>query len=133
MRLMGFVWECGVAMLLSIALAGCATPPTEVTHAVVMIKVRPDPAHPVRLGENYPAESKLLREEGVCKVKLTVTADGTVRDVSLTKFTGYPRLDQACLEAFVHGGLLPATQDGKPVTTTLEIPITWKLAAVPPK
>jgi TonB family protein len=66
-------------------------------------------------------------------VKLTGTADGTVRDVSLTKSTGYPRLDQACLDAFIHGGLLPATQDGKLVTTTLEIPITWKLAAASPK
>ena len=70
------------------------------------------------------AESKLLHEEGVCKVKLTVTADGTVRDVSLTKSTGYPRLDQACSEAFVHGGLLSATRNGQPITTTLEIPIT---------
>lgn len=96
-----------------------------------MTKVRTDPAHPVQLGENYPAESKLLHEEGVCKVKLTVTADGTVRDVSLTKSTGYPKLDQACSEAFVHGGLLPATRDGQPITTTLEIPITWKLAAPP--
>jgi TonB family protein len=99
-------------------------------HAAVTTKVRPDPAHPVRLGENYPAESKRRHEEGVCKVKLTVTADGTVNDVTLTKSTGYSRLDQACLEAFVHGGLLPATQNGVPVTTTLEIPITWKL---PPK
>ena len=67
MRLMGFVWECGVAMLLSIALAGCATQPTEVTHTVVMTKVRPDPTHPVRLGENYPAESKRLNEKACAR------------------------------------------------------------------
>jgi protein TonB len=89
-------------------------------HAAVTTKVRSDPAHPVRLGENYPAESKRRNEEGMCKVRLTVTADGTVHDVTLTKSTGYSRLDQACLEAFVHGGLLPATQNGVPVTTTLE-------------
>jgi TonB family protein len=120
-----------VAMLVSAVLCGCATQPTEVTHKVVMTKVRADPAHPVRF--DYPLNSKILREEGVCKVKLTVTADGTVRDMSLTVSTGYPRLDQACLEAFVHGGLLPATEDGKPITTTLEIPITWTLAAAPAK
>jgi TonB family protein len=66
-------------------------------------------------------------------VKLTVAADGAVRDVTLTKSTGYPRLDQACLDAFIHGGLLAATQDGKPVTTTLEIPIIWALTAPPPQ
>lgn len=89
---------------------------------VVAIKVRADPAHPVRIGENYPKESKRLHEEGVCKVRLTVTAEGAIRDISLTQSTRHPRLDQACLEAFAHGGLPPATQDGKPVTTTLEIP-----------
>jgi hypothetical protein len=62
-----------VAMLVSAVLCGCATQPTEVMHKVVMTKVRSDPAHPVRLGENYPPESKILGEEGVCKVKLTVT------------------------------------------------------------
>jgi TonB family protein len=89
-----------VALLALAVLSGCATRPTEISHTVVMTKVRPDPAHPVQLGENYPAESKILHE-GVCKVKLTVTADGIVRDVSLTKSTGYPRLDQACSGAFV--------------------------------
>jgi TonB family protein len=120
-----------VALVALAVLCECATRPIEISHTVVMTKVRPDPAHPLQLGENYPAESKLLHEEGVCKVKLTVTADGAVRDVGLTKSTGYPRLDQACSEAFVHGGLLPATRDGQSITTTLEIPITWKLAATP--
>lgn len=100
----------------------------ESTPPVVTTKVRADPAHPVRIGENYPKESKRLHEEGVCKVNLTVTAEGAIRDMSLTQSTGYPRLDQACLEVFAHGGLLPATQNGRPLTTTLEIPITWKLA-----
>jgi TonB family protein len=104
-----------------------------VAPVVVRTKVRADPAHPVHIGENYPAESKRRHEEGVCKVQLTVTADGAIRDVNLTKSTGFPRLDQACLDAFAHGGLLPATEDGKPVTTTLEIPITWKLGGPAPK
>lgn len=103
------------------------------TPGVVTTKVRADPAHPVRIGENYPRESKRLHEEGVCKVKLTVTAEGAIRDISLTQSTGHPRLDQGCLEAFAHGGLLPATQNGTPLTTTLEIPIVWKLAGPAPR
>jgi hypothetical protein len=75
-------------MLVAAVLCGCATQPTDVAHKVVMTKVRPDPAHPVRLGENHPPESKILGEEGVCKVKLTVTAASIVRDVSLTESTG---------------------------------------------
>jgi TonB family protein len=123
--------ESVLAMLVWTAIYGCATRPTEVPH--VRTTVRPDPSRPFHLEDDYPPESKLLHEEGVCKVKLTVTADGNVRDISLTKSTGYPRLDQACLVAFVGGGFLPATQDGKPITTTLEIPITWKLATDRPK
>lgn len=33
-------------------------------------------AHPIRLEENYPSESRRLNEEGVCKVRLTVDAHG---------------------------------------------------------
>lgn len=130
-----FVMKCiresVLAMLMWTAIYGCATRPTKVPH--VRTPVRTDPSRPFHLENDYPPESKLLHEEGVCKVKMTVTADGSVRDFSLTQSTGYPRLDQACLIAFVGGGFLPATQDGKPVTTTLEIPITWKLATDRPK
>ena len=119
-------FACGLASVIAVAQDGSTAP-------VASTKVRGDPAHPVRIGENYPKESKRLHEEGACKVKLTVTAEGAIRDISLTQSTGHPRLDQACLEAFAHGGLLPATQNGIPLTTTLEIPIIWKLAGPAPK
>jgi TonB family protein len=115
----------GAAMLCAAVLTACATERHYTT------EVQPDPTHPILFGENYPAESKRLHEEGTCKVKLTVTAKGEIRNVSLAKSTGYPRLDEVCLKAFAHGGLLPATRDGKPVTSTLEVPITWTLAAAP--
>jgi periplasmic protein TonB len=127
LNILSITFACSLVSLIAAAQEGS-------TPGIVTTKVRADPAHPVRIGENnYPKESKRLHEEGVCKVKLTVTAEGAIRDVSLTKSTGYPRLDQACLEAFAHGGLLPATQNGTPLTTTLEIPITWKLAGPAPR
>ena len=89
-------------MLMWTAIYGCATRPTEVPH--VRTPVRADPSRPFHLENDYPPESKLLHEEGVCKVKMTVTADDSVRDIRLTQSTGYPRLDQACLIAFVGGG-----------------------------
>jgi TonB family protein len=92
-----------------------------------------DPNHPPRLGaEYYPPESTRLHEEGTCRVKLTVAADGTIHDIALTLSTGYPRLDDACVSAFVDGGLLPATVDGSPVDKTIEIPIIWRLPPVKP-
>jgi protein TonB len=87
-----------------------------------------DPKNPPHIGEAYyPAESVRLGEKGKCKVSVTVTADGKIRNIKLTESTGYPRLDQACLKALAHGGLLPATVDGKPIDMTVEIPIVWEL------
>jgi TonB family protein len=73
----------------------------------------------------YPAESKRLYEEGICKVTLTVTAKKEIHDIRLTESSGYPRLDEACMKAFTHGGLLPAEVDGKPIDSTVTIPVVW--------
>ena len=92
-----------------------------------------DPNNPPHVRpEDYPAESKTLHEEGNCRVKLTVSAEGVIGNITLTQSSGYPRLDEACLKAFAEGGLLPARIDGKPVDSTVEVPITWKLPT-PPK
>ena len=119
--------HCGLATFAKIFLISCATQPSQVPRVAVITKVRADSSHPLKLGENYPAESARLHEESVCIVRLTVAADGGVHDVSLTQSKGYVRLDQMCLDAFLHGGLLPATSDGKPITSNLGIPITWRI------
>jgi periplasmic protein TonB len=118
-----------------LGLHGCAAQapaggqPAPAYPAVVDKKVRRDPTQTVQVGaEYYPLESRLSHEEGVCVVKITVHADATVSDISLTRSTSYPRLDDACLRAFASGGLLPATEHGVPITSTVEIPITWKLS-----
>jgi TonB family protein len=85
-------------------------------------------SHPIHLGEQYyPPESRRLGEQGKCLVKITVTAQGEIRDVTLTKSTGYPRLDQACVDGFKGAHMRPAIRDGKPVTLTKEIPVNWTL------
>jgi len=96
--------------------------------AAVKPSPRLDPKNPPRIGEAYyPIESIRQGEEGTCIVSMTITADGKIRDIVLTKSSGYARLDDACLKAFVHGGLLPATVNGKPIDSTFEIPIVWRL------
>jgi len=121
--------------ILTVCVYGCANQaptylPEATTRHVVRTNVRVNPANPpLRLDVYYPAESRRLHEEGVCVVKITVNADASFGDMYLARSTGYPRLDEACLNAFHSGDFLPATEDGVPVTTTAEIPITWKLAA----
>jgi periplasmic protein TonB len=90
--------------------------------------VKQDPKHPLHIGEEwYPDASKRANEEGSCKVKITVGADGKINDQSIETSTGFPRLDDACLKAVKGQRMQPALQDGKPIEYTGLLPITWKL------
>ena len=94
--------------------------------SVAKTKVRMDPEHPLRIGDWYPDASRQLKEEGRCIVRITVAIDGRVAAETLQASSGSPRLDEACLKAFHGERMLPATENGKPVETTLDIPIDWK-------
>jgi len=90
--------------------------------------IKPDPKHPLHIGEDYyPDASKRANEEGRCVVLMTVSVDGRITNESIQTSSGFPRLDEACLKG-VHGQrMLPATEEGKPVEKTVSIPIVWKL------
>jgi len=106
--------------------AAPVAPPPPAPKAATTIK--PDPRHPLKIGEDYyPDASKRANEEGRCIVLMTVAADGRITNESIQTSSGFPRLDEACLKG-VHGQrMLPATEDGKPVEKTVSIPIVWKL------
>jgi TonB family protein len=95
---------------------------------------RMDPEHPLKIGAAYyPLESRRARERGRCIVTVTVLSDGRLRDVEIQQSTGYPRLDQACLEAFAGGRLIPATENGVPIDTTISLPVVWRVTQVLPE
>jgi TonB family protein len=95
---------------------------------------RVDPEQPPKIGaEYYPLESLRAREQGRCVVTVTVLSDGRLRDVEIQQSTGYPRLDQACLEAFAGGRLIPATENGVPIDTTISLPVVWRVTQVLPE
>ena len=50
----------------------------------------------------YPQLSRKLREQGTVVLELTVLVNGTVADVIVLQSSGYPRLDQAALNAVQH-------------------------------
>jgi protein TonB len=90
--------------------------------------VRPDPKHPLKIGEDYyPDASKRAGEEGRCIVKLTVAADGRIIDQAIETSSGFPRLDDACLKGVRGQRMIPAMEDGKPIQRTALVPIVWKL------
>jgi protein TonB len=102
-------------------------PPAPVEqHSRTSIKM--DPKHPLKIGEDYyPDASRRANEEGTCRVKITVAADGRITDAAIDSSSGFPRLDEACLKGVRGQRVLPATEDGKPVELTTIVPITWKL------
>jgi TonB family protein len=111
------------AAMLLISLISCAA-------RSALPETLPNSEHPLQLVEQYyPAESRRLGEQGTCVVRITVTAEGEIRDVILTKSSGYPRLDQACLNGFRGNHMRPAIRNGQPVTMTKEIPVRWALSA----
>ena len=104
--------------------APTAPPPVQHTRT----PIGQDPKHPLHIGEDYyPDASKRAGEEGRCVVTMTVAADGRITNEAIRQSSGFPRLDEACLKG-VHGQhMKPATEDGKPVETTVSLPIQWKL------
>jgi protein TonB len=87
-----------------------------------------DPKHPLHIGEDYyPDASKRAGEEGRCIVTMTIAADGRITNASIQQSSGFPRLDEACLKGVKDQRMKPATEDGKPVETTVALPIVWKL------
>lgn len=89
-----------------------------------------DRAYPPRVGEAYyPKDAKRRGEQGVCVVRVTVEADGTVTKTTLSKSSGYSSLDKACLRALNPGKMIPATEDGKPIKISQDFTIHWALVA----
>jgi TonB family protein len=99
-------------------------PPTRVSTAVRM-----DPRHPLKIGrEHYPDIAVRGEQEGRCVVNMTVAADGRVREATLKTSSGFSALDQACIDAVQNQRMIPATADGRPVESTVSMPIVWRLS-----
>ncbi len=73
----------------------------------------------------YPPQAKLLRLEGSVVLSATVAEDGTVRDVKVVK--GAPEFAPSAVEAVRQWRYRPFELDGKPVSTTLQINVDFKL------
>jgi protein TonB len=97
--------------------------------AKARVPVRMDPKHPLRIGvDYYPDASRRADEKGRCVVQVTVAADGRIIAARIQTGTGFDRLDQACLNGVKGQRMLPATEDGKPIESTISIPIVWNLS-----
>lgn len=77
----------------------------------------------------YPEESRLAREEGVVLLELTLTDRGSVAETKVVRSSGYPALDAAAMKAGKKAKFKPATVNGRPVATTVRLPLDFRLRA----
>lgn len=75
----------------------------------------------------YPEESRLAREEGVVLLELSLTDRGSVVSAKVVRSSGYPALDAAALKAGRKAKFKPATVNGRPVATTVRLPLNFIL------
>lgn len=76
---------------------------------------------------DYPAESRRRGEEGVVRLSLRVGIDGRVEGAEVATSSGFPRLDQAAVEAARRWRFRPAMQGGVPVAATLPTAVHFRL------
>ena len=87
----------------------------------------PTTSHQVT-ADDYPPVSIRLQEQGKVGIKYTIAADGSVSECAVTTPSGKPRLDDAaCTMVKKRWKFKPATQDGKPVATSLPADVIFAL------
>lgn len=80
-----------------------------------------------RVQPAYPAEAARVKAEGSVTVKVDVGANGMPTNVTLAKRSGERVLDEAALEAVRQWRFQPAIRNGKPVASTVEVPVDFTM------
>lgn len=75
----------------------------------------------------YPTLSRRQGEEGKVLLKVRVSAKGEALEVSISKTSGFPRLDNAAIDAVTHWRFVPAKRGDETVDSSVVVPITFAL------
>jgi protein TonB len=75
----------------------------------------------------YPRASRRLSEQGTVTLRVRVGADGLPLAVELRQSSGFPRLDDAALDAVRQWRFVPARQGDTPIASWATVPIAFKL------
>lgn len=76
---------------------------------------------------DYPRLSRRLREEGKVMLKVQVSASGQAQSVAVSTSSGYPRLDQAAVDAVKRWRFIPAKSGNDPVAASVLVPLVFSL------
>jgi TonB family protein len=75
---------------------------------------------------DYPIEARKAKVQGVVTLKLTVSPDGTTKDIQMVKHLRSD-LDANAVDAVRRWKFEPATKDGKPVAVSVNIDVAFRL------
>ena len=118
--------------------AVAAAPPPPQAVIVSAAPASPAPSAPVSVDlstkmvsaspPRYPTESRRKHEEGTVVLRLLLGLDGRVDDVSVSRSSGFERLDKAALDAVRRWRWSPTVQAGQPVQVRgfVEIPFVMQ-------
>jgi protein TonB len=73
----------------------------------------------------YPAEAECNSNGGTTVLRVTIERDGVPARVGQVQGSGNAALDKAALEAVQTWKFRAATRNGKPVTHTINVPVTF--------
>lgn len=73
----------------------------------------------------YPPLSDKLGEEGTTTLNFKITTDGNVKDITVKKPSGFPRLDEAAVTCASKWRYKPAMQLGQPVEAAWATDVKW--------
>jgi protein TonB len=77
---------------------------------------------------DYPGEARLQHQQGLVILSVEVAADGRADNVTMTRTSGFPLLDQAALNAVRAWRFEPAHAAGLPVPSQVDVPIRFTLS-----
>jgi TonB family protein len=87
-----------------------------------------DPQQPPRIGAAYyPKESLRRKEQGTAMIRLYAAPDGSVPASQVVVSSGFARLDEASLVAFVDAKVRPAILHGRPISKWINVPTQWTI------
>ncbi len=77
-------------------------------------------------GPDYPEKARKAKVQGVVTLKLTVSPDGSTKDIQVVKHLRSD-LDANAVDAVRTWKFEPATKDGKPVAVSINIDVAFSL------
>jgi len=82
-----------------------------------------------RVEPTYPSASRRAGEEGSVRLKVLVDEKGRPKDVAIATSSGFPRLDQAAMEAVRKWRFVAATDGANPISAWTQVAITFRLTS----